>query len=86
MRPRIYEVLTELSGALDDGVSLRFIGIDASTARVALDIDREKCQECLTPREVLESILLKRFRERGLEFSGVEVIEPPLPDGKQAIR
>lgn len=74
---QVEEILVELSGALEDGVSLRFAGIEGSTARVRLEIDPEECEECLAPREVLEGILLKRFRDGGMEVDSVEIVESP---------
>jgi hypothetical protein len=69
------EVLAELSGSLEEGVHLEFGGTDGSVAKVSLVIDPTQCQECLTPRSVLEAILLKRFRERGIDVGRVEVVD-----------
>jgi hypothetical protein len=71
------EVLAELSGSLEEGVHLEFGGTDGSVATVSLVIDPTQCEECLTPRSVLEAILLKRFRERGLDVGSVMVVDSP---------
>jgi hypothetical protein len=78
---KVDEILAGLSEALEDGVTLRFVGIEGSTAHVRLEIDPEECDECLTPREVLQGILLTRFKDRSVGVTSVQIVESP-PEGE----
>jgi hypothetical protein len=76
-RTAVEGVLVELSESLEEGVHLEFGGKDGSVATVSLVIDPTQCEECLTPPSVLEAILLKRFRERGVDVGRVMVVDSP---------
>jgi len=70
-------VLSDLSSTLGEGVSFGSFDIDGESVRVTLEIDPDECEDCLTPPEILQTILLKRFTNAGLGLTKVEVVESP---------
>jgi Fe-S cluster biogenesis protein NfuA len=77
MPERIEEVIAPLRDALRyDGADLEFKGEEDGIAYFRLEVSGASCEDCVVPREMLESMILTSLQSELGHLAGVVVEDP----------
>ena len=59
-----------------DDADLEVVGVDGGTVSLRLVLGPEACEECVLPKDMLETVLLQRLRREDDAVSAVVVDDP----------
>jgi hypothetical protein len=70
------EAEAELTGMLDDGVSVELAAVDPGVYELRLAFDDAACADCLVPEPTLIAIATDALERRGASVSAMTVLRP----------